>query len=242
MSGAGAANGPRPRGPSPAPVPTASAPVPAPERTWPARSRIVVLVSGRGSNLQALVDAGCPIAEVLSDAPGAPALARARAAGIPACAVEPVPARRNARARAGFDDALAERIDGPARADLVVLAGFMRILGAGFTRRFAGRLINVHPSLLPAFPGLRTHERALEAGVSEHGCTVHFVTEEVDAGPVVDQARVAVRGDDTPGSLAARVLAEEHRLLPRTVHRFVTGRLRLRGGKVWLDGRPLRRG
>lgn len=250
MSGAGDANGPRPRGPSPAPAPPASAPVPAPERTWPARSRIVVLVSGRGSNLQALVDAGCPIAEVLSDAPGAPALERARAAGIPAravagipaCAVGPVPARRSPRARAGFDDALAERIDGPGRADLVVLAGFMRVLGAGFTRRFAGRLINVHPSLLPAFPGLGTHERALEAGVSEHGCTVHFVTEEVDAGPVIDQARVTVRGDDTPGSLAARVLAEEHRLLPRTVHRFVTGRLRLRGGEVWLDGRPLRRG
>ena len=235
MSGVGDANGPRPRGPLPAPAP-------APEWTWPARSRIAVLVSGRGSNLQALVDAGCPIAVVLSDAPGAPALERARAAGIPARAVGPVPARRNPCARAGFDDALAERIDGPGRADLVVLAGFMRILGVGFTRRFAGRLINVHPSLLPAFPGLGTHERALEAGVSEHGCTVHFVTEEVDAGPVIDQARVTVRGDDTPGSLAARVLAEEHRLLPRTVHRFVTGRLRLRGGEVWLDGRPLRRG
>ena len=238
MSGAGDANGPRPRGPFPTPAQAAS----APERTWPARSRIVVLVSGRGSNLQALIDAGCPVAEALSDAPGAPALDRARAAGIPARAVGLAPARRNPRARAGFDDALAERIDGPARADLVVLAGFMHVLGAGFTRRFAGRLINVHPSLLPAFPGLGTHERALAAGVSEHGCTVHFVTEEVDAGPIIDQARVAVRGDDTPGSLAARVLAEEHRLLPRTVHRFVAGRLRLREGKVWLDGRPLRHG
>ena len=209
---------------------------------WPAGARIVVLVSGRGTNLQALIDAGCPVAEVLSDVPEAPALARARAAGIPAHALADAPDRRNRRACAEFDDALAERIDGPRRADLVVLAGFMRILGAAFTRRFAGRLINVHPSLLPAFPGLRTHERALAAGAAEHGCTVHFVTEEVDAGPVIDQARVAVRRDDTPASLAARVLAEEHRLLPRTVHRFVTGRLRLREGKVWRDGRPLRGG
>ena len=238
MSGAGNGNGPRPRGPFPAPAQAAS----APEWTWPARSRIVVLVSGRGSNLQALIDAGCPVAEALSDVPAAPALARARAAGISAHALTDAPDRRVRRAGAEFDHSLAERIDGPARADLVVLAGFMRILGAGFTRRFAGRLINVHPSLLPAFPGLRTHERALAAGVSEHGCTVHFVTGEVDAGPIIDQARVAVRGDDTPGSLAARVLAEEHRLLPRTVHRFVTGRLRLRGEKVWLDGRPLRHG
>ena len=232
MSGAEEA-GRRPRDPFPAPqTPWA----------WPARSRIVVLVSGRGANLQALIDAGCPIAEVLSDVPAAPALARARAAGIPAHALADAPDRRDRRARAEFDGALAGRIDGPRRADLVVLAGFMRILGAGFTRRFAGRLINVHPSLLPAFPGLRTHERALEAGAAEHGCTVHFVTEEVDAGPVIGQARVAVRRDDTPGSLAARVLAEECRLLPRTVHRFVTGRLRLRGGKVWLDGRPFRLG
>ena len=175
---------------------------------------------------------------MLSDVPGAPALDRARAAGIPAHALD----HRRHRSRAGFDDALTERIDGPGRADLVVLAGFMRILGAAFTRRFAGRLINVHPSLLPAFPGLRTHERALEAGASEHGCTVHFVTAKLDAGPLIDQARVAVRQDDTPESLAARVLAEEHRLLPRTVHRFVTGRLRLRGGGAWLDGRLIRPG
>ena len=232
MSGAGDAGGPRPRGPVPAPR------TPASERTWPARTRIVVLVSGRGTNLQSLIDAGCPIAEVLSNVPGAPALDRARAAGIPAHTLD----HRRHRSRAGFDDALAERIDGPGRADLVVLAGFMRILGAAFTRRFAGRLINVHPSLLPAFPGLRTHERALEAGASEHGCTVHFVTGKLDAGPLIDQARVTVRRDDTPESLAARVLAEEHRLLPRTVHRFVTGRLRLRGGGAWLDGRRIRLG
>lgn len=211
---------------------------PAPERTWPDGPRIVVLVSGRGTNLRALIGAGCPIAKVLSNVPGAPALDRARAAGIPAHALD----HRKHRSRAEFDDALTECIGGPGRADLVVLAGFMRILGAAFTRRFAGRIVNVHPSLLPAFPGLRTHERALEAGVSEHGCTVHFVTEELDAGPIIDQARVPVRRDDTPGSLAARVLAEEHRLLPRAVHRFATGRLRLRGGSARLDGRPIRLG
>ena len=232
MNGAHESNEHRPRAPFPARR------APAAGWTWPARSRIVVLVSGRGTNLQSLIDAGCPVAEVLSNVPGARALDRARAAGVPAHTLD----HRAWRERAGFDDALAERIDGPGRADLVVLAGFMRILGAEFTRRFAGRLINVHPSLLPAFPGLRTHERAIEAGVCEHGCTVHFVTGELDAGPAIEQARVPVRREDTPESLAARVLAEEHRLLPRTVHRFVTGRLRLRGGDAWLDGRPVRRG
>ena len=158
--------------------------------------------------------------------------------GIPADTLD----HRSFRSRAEFDDALAERVDEPEPANLVVLAGFMRILGPGFTRRFAGRLINIHPSLLPAFPGLRTHERALEAGVPEHGCTVHFVTEDLDAGPLIEQTRVAVRSDDTAQSLAARVLAEEHRLLPRAVHRFVTGRLRLRGGYAWLDGRRVHPG
>ena len=205
---------------------------------WPARSRIVILVSGRGTNLQSLIDAGCPIAEVLSNVPQAPALDRARAAGIPAHTLD----HRSWRSRAEFDDALAERVDGPGRANLVVLAGFMRILGTGFTQRFAGRIINVHPSLLPAFPGLRTHERALEAGVPEHGCTVHFVTAGIDAGPIIEQARVAVRPDDTPESLSARVLLEEHRILPRAVHRFVTGRLRLRGAEARLDGRRVRPG
>ena len=200
---------------------------------WPPQSRTVVLVSGNGTNLQSLIDAGCPIAQVLCNVPGAPALERARAAGIPAHTLD----HRSFRSRAEFDEALAERVDGPEPANLVVLAGFMRILGPGFTRRFAGRLINVHPSLLPAFPGLRTHEKALEAGVPEHGCTVHFVTEDLDAGPIIEQTRVAVWPDDTAQTLAARVLAQEHRLLPRAVHRFVTGRLRLRGGYAWLDGR-----
>ena len=204
--------------------------------SWPSHPRIVVLVSGRGSNLQALVNAGCPIAEVVSNVPGVPALERARAVGIPASALD----HRRFGTRDDFDHALGRRIDTPRPADLVVLAGFMRILGRRFTARFQGRLINVHPSLLPAFPGLRTHRRALESGVPEHGCTVHFVTEQLDGGPVIEQARVPVLRRDTPQSLAARVLSEEHRLLPRSVHRFVTGRLRLRGGEVWLDGRVVR--
>ena len=183
---------------------------------------MVVLVSGRGSNLGALVAAGCPIAEVVSNVPGAPALERARAAGIAARTLD----HRAYRSRTAFDAALAEVIDGPGRADLVVLAGFMRVLGPGFTKRFAGRLINVHPSLLPAFPGLATHARALADGAKEHGCTVHFVTEELDAGPIIAQARVPVRPGDTAETLSARVLVEEHRLLPRTVHRLLTGRTR----------------
>ena len=211
---------------------------------WPPGVRIVVLVSGRGTNLQALIDAGCPVAEVVSDRPGAPALARAAAAGIPTHCLD----RRAGGPRAGFEEALANRIDrnpgpdpgsgpGSGRADLVVLAGFLHVLGPGFTARFGGRLINVHPSLLPAFPGLHTHERALAAGVSEHGCTVHFVTEKLDAGPVIAQARVPVLPGDTPDALAARVLAQEHRLLPRVVRRFVAGRIGLRGAEVRIDGR-----
>ena len=231
-TGNGAENGEGPPPEPSSPAPRAS----AAGWKWPAGSRIVVLVSGNGTNLQALIDTGCPIAEVVSNVPRAPALERARAADIPARALD----HRSFPSRAAFDDALAARMDGPRRADLVVLAGFMRILGPAFTQRFAGRLINIHPSLLPAFPGLRTHERALETRVREHGCTVHFVTEALDAGPFIERARVAVRPDDTPDSLAARVLVEEHRILPRAVHRFATGRLRLRGGEAWLDGRPVR--
>ena len=220
-----------------------AAPPPTPRASttgwkWPAGPRIVVLVSGRGSNLQALIDAGCPIAEVVSNTPRASALERARTAGIPAGALD----HRCFRSRAEFDDALAARVDGPGRADLVVLAGFMRILGPAFTQRFVGRLINVHPSLLPAFPGLHTHRRALEARVREHGCTVHFVTETLDAGPIIERARTEVRADDSPESLAVRVLAQEHRILPRAIHRFTTGRLHLRDGKAWLDGHPVRPG
>ena len=194
-----------------------------------------MLASGRGSNVQALLDAGCPVREVLGNVPDAPVLERARAAGVPAHCLD----HRTFRTPDEFDAALAHRIDGGHRADLVVLAGFMRILGGRFTARFEGRLINIHPSLLPAFPGLRTHERVLRSGAREHGCTVHFVTAEVDAGPIVARARVRVRPSDTPDTLAARVLVEEHWLLPRVVHWFATGRLRLRGGAARLDDRPL---
>ena len=202
---------------------------------WPRRARVVVLVSGRGSNLQSLIDARCPIALALSNVPDTPALRRARAAEIPTHVID----HRAFPSRAAFDAALAKRIDRPERADLVVLAGFMRVLGGDFTDRFAGRMINVHPSLLPAFPGLRTHERALAAGAATHGGTIHFVTRELDAGPVIARARVPVRPNDSAASLAARVLEREHRILTRAVHWFVTGRLRLHDGEARLDGRRI---
>jgi phosphoribosylglycinamide formyltransferase 1 len=143
--------------------------------------------------------------------------------------------------RAAFEAALAEAIDRHAPG-LVVLAGFMRVLGAGFVGRYAGRLINIHPSLLPAFPGLDTHRRALAAGVREHGATVHFVVPEVDAGPIIAQARVPVLAGDDEATLAARVLEAEHRILPEVVRWFAEGRLALRDGRAWLDGKPLPEG
>lgn len=204
---------------------------------WPERFSVVVLVSGRGSNLQALMDAGCPIGAVVSNVPGAAALDRARRAGIATHELD----HREFSSRDAFDAALANLIEscgkdgGPP--SLVVLAGFMRILGADFVHRFEGRLINIHPSLLPAFPGLHTHERAIAEGAFEHGCTVHFVVPEMDAGPIIAQARVPVPASDTPDALAARVLAKEHELLPRVVRRFAAGRVRLENGVARCDGR-----
>jgi len=136
--------------------------------------------------------------------------------------------------REAFDAALAECIDGFAP-DLVVLAGFMRILSEGFVRHYAGRLINIHPSLLPSFPGLHTHQRALDAGVRIHGCTVHFVTPALDHGPVIIQAAVPVLDSDDEATLAARILAQEHRIYPQAVRWFVEGRMRLEDGRVRLD-------
>ena len=181
--------------------------------------RIVILVSGRGSNMRALVDAGLPaqIAAVISNDPAAGGLALARSRGI-ACAVVD---HRAFPERAAFDDALASEIERHS-ADLVVLAGFMRILTAGFVDRYRGRLLNIHPSLLPAFPGLDTHRRALKAGVRIHGCTVHFVTLELDHGPIVIQAAVPVLADDSESTLAARVLREEHRIYPQAVRWYCT--------------------
>lgn len=191
---------------------------------------IVVLVSGRGSNLQALLataedehwdaELAARIAAVISSRPDAEALEVAQAHGIP---VHIVPHDRFA-SRAAFDDALAEAIDRYAPA-LVILAGFMRVLTPGFVRRYAARLINIHPSLLPSFPGLNTHRRALDAGVRVHGATVHFVSDEVDAGAIIAQAAVAVHADDDEAALAARVLQQEHRLLPRAVRQVLEGRV-----------------
>ncbi|MBK8740748.1 MAG: phosphoribosylglycinamide formyltransferase [Betaproteobacteria bacterium] len=190
---------------------------------------IVVLISGRGSNLAALLEAKLPatVAAVISNKADAAGLALARAHGIPALVV----AHRDYGSRAAFDAALAAAIDRHAPA-LVVLAGFMRILTPGFVGRYAGRLINIHPSLLPSFTGLDTHRRALEAGVKIHGCTVHFVTPELDHGPIIAQAAVPVLEDDTEVTLAARVLAEEHRILPQAVRWFAQGRLVIVDGRV----------
>ncbi len=171
--------------------------------------RIVILISGRGSNLQALLEAGlpCQIAAVISNRAQAKGLDIAKAHGIPTAVIE----HRDHPDRDSFDAALAKAIDAYAP-DVVALAGFMRILGADFVSRYHGRLINIHPSLLPAYTGLDTHARALRDGVKIHGCTVHFVTHDLDHGPIIIQAAVPVLRDDTEQSLAARVLHEEHRI------------------------------
>jgi len=197
---------------------------------------IVVLISGRGSNMtaiaQALRDERWParIACVVADRPGAAGLARAREQGIDTDVVD----FRAFDSRAGFEAALASAIDRHAP-DLVVLAGFLRILGDAFVDRYAHRMLTIHPSLLPAFPGLHTHRRALEAGVAVHGATVHLVGRELDMGPIVAQAALAVRPDDDEDRLAARVLALEHRLYPAAVRWFVEGRLALQDARVVLS-------
>ncbi len=195
--------------------------------------RVAVLVSGRGSNLQALID-GCArpgspaaIALVLSDQPDALALERARSAGIATALVQ----RRDYGDKAGFEDALHNALIAH-DIELVCLAGFMRILGAGLVERWWNRMLNIHPSLLPAFPGLDTHARALEAGVKLHGCTVHVVRAEVDAGPIVIQAAVPVFDDDTPDRLAGRVLAQEHRIYPQALAWLAKNRLSIDGERV----------
>ena len=202
------------------------------------RAGIVILVSGRGSNMQAIIEAvrdgrlPAEIRAVVSNETDAPALEHARAAGIPAIAIN----HRDFPARARFDQALMREIDSH-DPRLVVLAGFMRILGRGIIAHYAGRLININPSLLPAFQGLDTPSRALQSGAKFHGASVHFVTHEVDGGPVIIQAAVPVRPDDSPDTLAARVLAEEHRIFPLAIRWFLDGRLSVRDGRVLLDGR-----
>ncbi len=200
-----------------------------------AMKKIVILISGRGSNMEAILRAAAAekwpaeVVAVISNKAGAAGLNTAESAGIAALTVE----HRHYPDRDSFDRALAEAIDrfGP---DLVVLAGFMRILTAGFVRHYHGRLLNIHPSLLPSFPGLATHQQALDAGVKFHGATVHFVTPELDHGPIVEQAVVPVREDDTEAALAARVLEQEHVIYPRAVRDIIEGR-------VWLDGERVRR-
>jgi phosphoribosylglycinamide formyltransferase-1 len=192
---------------------------------------VVVLISGRGSNMQALLEAELPVSAVISNRADAKGLAIAASHGVATRVVE----HRNFSDREAFDAALAGEID-RFEPRLVALAGFMRVLTPAFVERYAGRLLNIHPSLLPAFPGLDTHARALAAGAKVHGCTVHFVTAELDHGPVVIQAEVAVRKDDNAETLAARVLRREHVIYPRAVRWFLDGKLVIRDGKVRVKG------
>jgi phosphoribosylglycinamide formyltransferase-1 len=195
--------------------------------------RVVVLLSGRGSNFQAIVEAQLPIdiVAVISNRPQAAGLAYARERGLTAVALD----HTAHPDRAAFDALLADEIDAH-QPDLVVLAGYMRILSPAFIARFEGRLLNIHPSLLPMFPGLKTHERALEEGVKIHGCTVHFVTAQLDHGPIVIQAAVPVHADDTPATLSARVLTQEHRIYPQAIRWFAEGRLLNQQGRVNVRG------
>lgn len=202
--------------------------------------RIVILISGRGSNMEAIVQAcalehwPARIVAVISNRPQAAGLAFAQAHGISAAVVD----HQSYAERLAFDQALAAAID-LHQPDLVVLAGFMRVLGPAFVQHYEGRLLNIHPSLLPAFPGLHTHRRALQAGCKVAGATVHFVTSELDHGPVVMQAVVQVLPQDDERSLAVRVLKAEHLIYPRAVRWFVEGSLRLEAGVVrQLDGQP----
>lgn len=192
--------------------------------------KLVILISGRGSNMQAIVEAGIPkveIAAVLSNRADAAGLAWAAARGIATASLD----HKAYDSREAFDAAMMELIDGYAP-DLVVLAGFMRILTPSFCQHYEGRLMNIHPSLLPSFTGLHTHERALAAGCRVAGCTVHFVTAELDNGPIIAQGVVPVLDGDTPDTLAQRVLAVEHRIYPQAVADFCAGRLTVQGNRV----------
>lgn len=201
-----------------------------------ARQKLAVLISGRGSNLQSLIDAcaapdfPAEIALVLSNVEGVQGLERARKAKIQTSVIS----HRDFADRESFEDAIHERILG-VRPDLVCLAGFMRILTDGFIKRWHNRLINIHPSLLPAFRGLHTHERVLEVGARFAGCTIHFVRPAMDDGPIIVQAAVPVRADDTPDTLAARVLEQEHKIYPLAVRLIADGRVRVVGERVLIE-------
>lgn len=191
---------------------------------------IVILISGRGSNMQAIVNAGIPdvrIAAVLSNSATAAGLAWAADRGIPTDSLN----HKDFASRGAFDQAMMEKIDAY-QPDLVVLAGFMRILTPEFCTRYEGRLMNIHPSILPSFTGLHTHERALAAGCRVAGCTIHFVTPELDCGPIISQGVVPIFDNDTADDIAARVLKVEHRLFPQAVADFSAGRLKIEGNRV----------
>lgn len=200
------------------------------------RKRVAVLISGRGSNMSALIEAAkAPdfpgeIVTVLSNRTGAGGLETARANNIEARAID----GKAFDTREAHEAQMAEAIE-TAGADLVCLAGYMRLLTPGFVQRFEGRMINIHPSLLPLFPGLHTHERVLEAGMRIHGCTVHFVTEEMDEGPIVAQAAIVVRPGDTPDTLASRLLVAEHRLYPQALRLVLEGWVRMQDGRATYD-------
>ena len=204
------------------------------------RTRVVVLISGSGSNLQAIIDGmqstelPIDIAAVISNRPAVFGLERAEKAGIPALVLD----HKLFDDRESFDQKLAQLIDSY-QPDLVVLAGFMRILTTTFTRHYAGRMLNIHPSLLPKYQGLHTHQRVLDAGEAEHGVTVHFVTEELDGGPAVIQAKISIESVDDAVSLAKRVQQQEHIIYPLAVKWFAEGRLRMDDGAVFLDNELL---
>ena len=204
------------------------------------KPKILVLISGGGSNLQAIIDAvaskqiDAEICAVISNRPEVQGLQRARDAGIEAITLD----HSNFSSREVFEAELIHLID-DMQPELIVLAGFMRILTADFTRRYEGRMLNIHPSLLPKYRGLRTHLRAIQDGETEHGVTVHFVTEELDGGPLVIQAIVAIEPDDNPLALAERVLVQEHIIYPLAVKWFTEGRLTYNKGRAEMDGQPL---
>lgn len=202
--------------------------------------RIVVLVSGNGSNLQALIDScqqgrvNATLSAVFSNKASAYGLERAQAAGIPAHSLD----QKSYADRVAFDAALVEEIDAY-HPDLAVLAGYMRILSPGFVDRYAGRLLNIHPSLLPKYPGLHTHQKAIDNKDTEHGTSVHFVTQELDGGPVILQAKIPIFEEDTAEDLNERIQTQEHNIYPLVVGWFVDGRLTMHNGKPLLDGKIL---
>jgi phosphoribosylglycinamide formyltransferase 1 len=205
-----------------------------------ARRRVAILISGRGSNMAALIAAAraadypAEIALVLSNRPDAEGLATAQAAGLATAAVDHTPFGKD---REAFELVMQRELAAQ-RIDLICLAGFLRLLTPGFVERWQGRMLNVHPALLPAFKGLDTHERVLTAGVRIHGATVHFVVPEMDAGPVIAQGALAVRDDDTAETLAARVLAIEHKIYPAALRLVAEGRVHIADGRCRIDGAP----